>query len=73
MVWFTDFCPNPEYKYNMGWTFVIQLLLYILVNVLTILWSHVRLIVLIIRKYTMIFTEWITMGKIKFASLRRTP
>lgn len=54
MVLFTDFCPWPVAKYNLGWMYVIELTIFLIVNLILISAPSFRIMIMYIKKYSIL-------------------
>ena len=55
---FTDFVPDPELRYNIGWSIIGVTLVNIVVNMLVMFWSTINQLKLMFKKLAAYYRKW---------------
>ena len=62
---FTDFVPDPELRYNIGWSIIGVTLVNIVVNMLVMFWSTINQLKLMFKKLAAYYRKWNDASKAK--------
>jgi hypothetical protein len=62
---FTDFVPDPELRYTIGWSIIGVTLINIIVNMLVMFWSTLKQMRLMCKKLSAHYRKWKDAEKVK--------